>query len=139
VSKIHDYAYLPARVARSLCAFFFNTSENANIASLFSTALSNSGYLSFLAIPRCVGDNDATRFKLVDCLMSGLAMVGLKYASLLQFDQDSLEDERIRHKLKQLYGIKEAPSDKQFRARRDINSSITLDMANRTSASSWST
>jgi len=65
------------------------------------------------------GDNAATRFKLVDCLMSGLAMFGLKYPSLLQFDEDSREDERIRYNLKQLYGIEEAPSDTQLRARLD--------------------
>ena len=65
------------------------------------------------------GDNEATRFKLVDCLMSGLAMFGLKYPSLLQFDEDSREDERIRYNLKQLYGIEEAPSDTQLRVRLD--------------------
>ena len=33
------------------------------------------------------------RFSLSDCLMSGLAVFGLKYPSLLQFDRDARTDE----------------------------------------------
>ena len=39
-----------------------------------------------------------TQIPLSDCLMSGLAVFGLKFPSLLQFD-DSQEDDTIKHNL----------------------------------------
>jgi hypothetical protein len=60
-----------------------------------------------------------SQFKLVDCLMSGLAIYGLKYSSLLKFDKDSRFNERIRHNLKSLYGVCQAPSDTHFRSQLD--------------------
>ena len=56
---------------------------------------------------------------LVDHLMSGLALFGLKYPSLLQFDQDSRRCETTRHNLRQLYGIHQAPCDTYLRERLD--------------------
>jgi len=56
---------------------------------------------------------------LVDHLMSGLALFGLKYPSLLQFDQNAREDETIAANIKSLYGIKTPPSDTCFRERLD--------------------
>lgn len=58
------------------------------------------------------------RISLLDCLMSGLAVFGLKFPSLLQFDE-SQEDEVIKHNLKTLYGVKEAPCDTSMRERLD--------------------
>ena len=58
------------------------------------------------------------RISLPDCLMSGLAVFGLKFPSLLQFDE-SQEEEVIRHNLKTLYGISNAPSDTAMRTRLD--------------------
>ncbi len=55
---------------------------------------------------------------LADHLMSGLAVFGLKYPSLLQFDQDRNVD-LTRSNLKTLYGIKQAPSDTDLRERLD--------------------
>jgi hypothetical protein len=55
---------------------------------------------------------------LVDHLMSGLALFGLKYPSLLQFEQDCREA-TTRANLKALYGIERAPSDTRFRERLD--------------------
>ncbi|MCK4708193.1 MAG: transposase [Gammaproteobacteria bacterium] len=55
---------------------------------------------------------------LADHLMSGLAIFGLKYPSLLQFDQDRNVD-LTRSNLKSLYGIKQAPSDTYLRERLD--------------------
>jgi len=55
---------------------------------------------------------------LVDHLMSGLAIFGLKYPALLQFDQDCRE-ETTRANLKALYGIEQAPSDTCLRERLD--------------------
>ena len=48
---------------------------------------------------------------LTDCLMSGLAIFALKYPSLLQFDRDARQTERVRANLKSLYGVVRAPSD----------------------------
>lgn len=56
---------------------------------------------------------------LSDCLMSGLAMFGLKYPSLLQFDKDFHEEEMVKHNLQTLYGVKQVPSDTYLRERLD--------------------
>jgi hypothetical protein len=58
------------------------------------------------------------RISLPDCLMSGLAVFGLKFPSLLQFDE-AQEEEVIRHNLKTLYGIKGVPCDTSMRERLD--------------------
>ena len=55
---------------------------------------------------------------LVDHLMSGLAVFGLKYPSLLQFDQDH-NAQIIQSNLRRLYGIEQAPSDTYLRERLD--------------------
>ncbi len=55
---------------------------------------------------------------LADHLMSGLALFGLKYPSLLQFDEECRE-ETTRANLHALYGIERAPSDTGFRERLD--------------------
>jgi hypothetical protein len=52
--------------------------------------------------------------------MSGMALFGLKYSSLLQFDKARMEDETIRHNLRTLYGIERAPCDTYFRERLDV-------------------
>jgi hypothetical protein len=59
-----------------------------------------------------------TRISLPDCLMSGLAVFGLKFPSLLQFDE-SQEDDVIKHNLKTLYSVNEAPCDTSMRERLD--------------------
>ncbi len=46
--------------------------------------------------------------------MSGLAVFGLKYPSLLKFDEQRHE-ERVRANLKSLYGVSQAPCDTQMR------------------------
>ena len=56
---------------------------------------------------------------LAECLMSGLAVFGLKYPSLLQFDRDARTDELVRANLKRLYGIERAPCDTALRERLD--------------------
>jgi len=57
-------------------------------------------------------------YSLTDCLMSGLAIFGLKYPSLLQFDKTKQED-YTRHNLTTLYGVSKAPCDTQLRKRLD--------------------
>jgi hypothetical protein len=58
------------------------------------------------------------RISLSDCLMSGLAVFGLKFPSLLQFDE-SQEEEVTKHNLKTLYGINDVPCDTSMRERLD--------------------
>jgi Transposase DDE domain len=53
-------------------------------------------------------------YSLPDVLMSGLAMFGLKYPSLLQFDHARLE-RTVKANLKPLYGVEQAPCDTQMR------------------------
>jgi hypothetical protein len=55
------------------------------------------------------------QFSLPDVLMSGLAVFGLKYPSLLKFDEQRNES-IIRANLKALYGVEQAPCDTQLRA-----------------------
>lgn len=55
------------------------------------------------------------QFSLPDVLMSGLAVFGLKYPSLLKFDEQRNES-TIRANLKALYGVELAPCDTQLRA-----------------------
>jgi hypothetical protein len=58
------------------------------------------------------------RINLVDCLMSGLAMFGMKCSSLLQFDSRKHE-EAIKHNLEVLYQIGKVPCDTYLRERLD--------------------
>jgi len=58
------------------------------------------------------------RISLSDCLMSGLAIFGLKYPSLLQFDNWSNRPV-VKHNLRTLYAIKNSPSDTYMRERLD--------------------
>ena len=52
---------------------------------------------------------------LAAALMSGLAMFGLKYPSLLKFDEAYGDEATLRHNLKTLYGVAHAPCDTQLR------------------------
>ena len=54
-----------------------------------------------------------------DCMMSGLAIFGLKFPSLLEFEKRK-DDGVIRRNLRSLYHVKEAPSDTCLRERLDI-------------------
>ena len=69
----------------------------------------------FAAIPDAPGNDIA----LVDHLLAGLALFGLKYPSLLQFEQDCREA-TTRANLKALYGIEQAPSDTRLREPLDV-------------------
>ncbi len=57
-------------------------------------------------------------YSLVDCLMSGLAVFGLKCPSLLDFDEKR-KDKCVVHNLKTLYGVEQAPCDTRLRERLD--------------------
>lgn len=61
-----------------------------------------------------------TKISLTDCLMSGVAMFGLKYPSLLQFDNQGRDkNSPVTHNLHTLYGIQQIPSDTYLRERLD--------------------
>lgn len=66
----------------------------------------------FTSIPdhRC-----GSTITLPDALMSGLAMFGMKYPSLLKFDEAYGAEATVRHNLKTLYGVEHAPCDTQLR------------------------
>lgn len=87
--------------------------------------LSSKGMLTkvrsiFSEIPEPQRDTRGIKSKipLVDCLMAGLAVFGLKFPSLLQFDQ-GLNDDAVKHNLKTLYGVDKAPCDTYMRERLD--------------------
>jgi hypothetical protein len=56
---------------------------------------------------------------LKDCLLSGLAVFGLKCPSLLHFDEGWHDNERVRSNLLTLYKINSIPSDTYMRERLD--------------------
>ena len=89
--------------------------------SMFRKTLSAPGLLRiargcFERVPDSVAGRGLT---LPDCLMSALAMFGLKYSSLLRFDRDARSEERVRSNLRNLYGVTRAPSDTALRERLD--------------------
>jgi hypothetical protein len=59
-----------------------------------------------------------SEISLPDCLMSALAVFGLKFSSLLQFDE-SRDTDVIKHNLKTLYQVENAPDDTNMRQRLD--------------------
>lgn len=67
--------------------------------------------------PRALAKRSAP-ITLTDCLMSGLAVFGLKYPSLLKFDEKKDELE-LKHNLRTLYHIQQVPSDTYMRERCD--------------------
>jgi len=75
---------------------------------------------AFKKIPELSKDPRGLKSKILlpDCLMSGLALFGLKFPSLLQFDQ-GLNDDAIKHNLRTLYGVQKAPCDTYLRQRLD--------------------
>jgi len=86
----------------------------------FRKALSAPGLLN--TTRQCfdqIEDDIASRgISLTDCLMPGLAIFGLKYPSLLQFDIN-INEELIKANLQTLYGIEQAPSDTDLREQLD--------------------
>src|SRR3989339_24103 len=66
-------------------------------------------------LPLCNGSH----IKWNDCMMSGLAVFGLKFPSLLQYN-DSRSEAVIKSNLKNLYRVQHAPSDTCMRERLDL-------------------
>ena len=59
---------------------------------------------------------NSIKHTLTDTLMSALAMFSLKYPSLLQFDSRARGDDTVRHNLRTLYEVIDAPCDTQMRS-----------------------
>jgi hypothetical protein len=64
-------------------------------------------------------DSARLEFSLTDTLMSGLAVFGMKYPSLLRFNNDS-GDPVVRENLRNLYGVEKTPSDTRMREILDL-------------------
>jgi len=58
-------------------------------------------------------------FSWADCIMSGLAIFGFKFPSLLQFEKSVNSDSMISRNMRTLYGVKKVPSDTCMRERLD--------------------
>ncbi len=66
-------------------------------------------------IPDFRPKNNHDKILLHDAIMCGLAVIHLKYPSLLQFDRDCVENADKLHNLKSLYGVQKVPSDSYLR------------------------
>ncbi len=73
--------------------------------------------LSRQCFERIEDETPVRAYRLVDCLMSALAMFGLKSPSLLQFDREVRLDGRVRGNLRRLYQVDRVPCDTQMRTR----------------------
>lgn len=86
---------------------------------LSTSELISTIYRSFLKIPEPgIKERAKREIKIVDCLMSGLAIFGLKWPSLLQYDEDRRETP-IKRNLRRLYHVEQAPSDTYLREELD--------------------
>lgn len=91
--------------------------------------LSSDGLLSIIRhglrreqFPECA----RSEYSWEDCIMSGLAIFGFKFPSLLQFEKQKASEPWVRRNLRTLYGVTKAPSDTCLRERLDIISSRQL-------------
>jgi len=86
--------------------------------SLSAPSLIENVFQVFLKVPDPRGHNLKRKIEFSDHLMSGLAMFGLKFSSLLQYDR-ARRDPEIKYNLKTLYHVENPPSDTHFRERLD--------------------
>jgi len=83
---------------------------------LCAEGLITSVYREFKKVPDPRRISRSTAFSFTDILMSGFAIFGLKFPSLLQFDEHR---EKVRENLKTLYHVTTPPSDTYLRERLD--------------------
>ncbi len=86
--------------------------------SLTADAIIKVIYKNFSKIPDPRFNDKAPKISILDHLMTGLAIFGLKFSSLLQYDIKR-KDSEIACNLKNLYYIDEAPSDSYLGERLD--------------------
>lgn len=84
---------------------------------LSASGLLEAARVRFSRVPDLL--RNKTKYAVVDCLMSGLAIFTLKYPSLLQFDESYQEEESVRHNLQTLFGVGQVPCDTYLRERLD--------------------
>ncbi len=84
--------------------------------SLCADALVSSVYQQFKIIPYARNLPKTSLISFTDVLMSGLAVFGLKFPSLLKFDQNR---SIVKGNLKNLYHVNRAPSETYLRERLD--------------------
>jgi len=93
--------------------------------SLSASALINAVHQKFSKIPEIRQFGTNTFIPLREHLMSGLAVFGLKFPSLLQYDRERKKPP-IEENLKTLYHVKTPPSDTYLRERLDEVDPISL-------------
>ncbi len=86
--------------------------------SLTASSFINAVHKKFLRIPDSRSFNKDPKISLTDHLMSGLAIFGLKFPSLLTYDR-SRKESAIEKNLKDLYHVQTPPSDTYLRERLD--------------------
>jgi len=86
--------------------------------SLIAPSLIKEVYKKFLKIPDPRSFDKTPKITLTDHLMSGLAIFGLKFPSLLQYDRKR-KDPEIESNLKNLYHVQTPPSDTYLGERLD--------------------
>jgi hypothetical protein len=74
---------------------------------------------SFLEISDQVKGSRKDPITLADCLMSAMAVFGLKYPSLLQFEEENNSETPVNQNIKKLYKVTNVPSDTYMRERLD--------------------
>lgn len=99
---------------------------------IFISSLLSEVRKDFAVIPLKAQCGPKSKYSTADCLMSGLALFGLKYSSLLQFDKACRNDAIVKGNLQNLYGVKEVPCDTQMRTRLDAIDPICLRKSYRT-------
>jgi hypothetical protein len=84
---------------------------------LSTSQLISAIHQTFLKIPE-PGIKEKRDIKIADCLMSGLAIFGLKWPSLLKYDEER-RDTQVKRNLQRLYHVEQAPSDTYLREELD--------------------
>jgi hypothetical protein len=86
--------------------------------SLTASSLIKAVYEKFFKIPDPRSFGTKPKITFIDCLMSALAVFGLKFPSLLQYDRKR-KDPEIESNLKNLYHVQAPPSDTYLGERLD--------------------
>ena len=98
---------------RSLCVWRVATARFELRGALSVPGLLREMWKCFERIPDSVRGH---KRGLPDNLMSALAVFGLKFPSLLRFDRGARTNALVRGKLRNLYGVEDAPCDTALRS-----------------------
>ena len=92
------------------------TRKHLSATSLLTTVKK---LFSKIKVSRPIVKRTAKPIKLSDCLMSALAIFGLKIPSLLKFDTEHRNSPAKSHNIKKLYQVEQIPCDTHMRERLD--------------------